>query len=139
MYRRVASSSIAIRLISHAALRSPQRSPAPSRAIGTPALYDQQAIEPFPQVVIGNSPYSAVGYGFRYGLTAWLECSTPATGCEVVSSPGAFGWTPWVDREHGYYAVLGMEIPPTGGPGVVSYAVSLAQALKPAILTALAP
>jgi serine-type D-Ala-D-Ala carboxypeptidase/endopeptidase len=110
-------------------------------AIGTPALFDQQAIAPYPNAVIGQSPYVAVGYDYRYGLAAWLECATPATGCAAISSPGAFGWTPWLDRVTGYYAILGMEIAGAGGggtDGVVSFSVHLAQDVKPAIAAALA-
>jgi hypothetical protein len=71
-----------------------------------PALFDAQTIDPYPDAAIGNSPAES---DIRYGLTAWLECSTPATGCSRISSAGAFGFTPWVDREAGYYAILGME------------------------------
>jgi serine-type D-Ala-D-Ala carboxypeptidase/endopeptidase len=70
-----------------------------------PQIFDTQAIEPYPDVVIGKSPAPAL----RYGLTAWLECSTPQTGCHRISSPGAFGFTPWIDRDAGYYAILGMQ------------------------------
>ncbi|HWO22389.1 MAG TPA: serine hydrolase domain-containing protein [Kofleriaceae bacterium] len=110
-------------------------------AIGTPALFDQQAIAPYPGAVIGQSPYVSVGYDYRYGLAAWLECATPAAGCATISSPGAFGWTPWLDRAAGFYAILGMEIAGTGGgtDGVVSFSVHLAQELKPAITAALGP
>jgi hypothetical protein len=54
---------------------------------------------------------------FRYGLSAWLECATPAEGCHKMSSPGAFGFTPWIDRENGYYAILGMEYESAQGFG----------------------
>jgi len=70
-----------------------------------PQIFDTQSIEPYPHVVIGKSPAP----GLRYGLTAWLECSTPETGCHQISSPGAFGFTPWIDRDAGYYAILGMQ------------------------------
>ncbi|HEY4365735.1 MAG TPA: serine hydrolase domain-containing protein [Steroidobacteraceae bacterium] len=69
-------------------------------------IFDTQAIAPYPNAVIGHSP---APNGMRYGLTAWLECDTPATGCATISSPGAFGFTPWLDRDTGYYAILGME------------------------------
>jgi CubicO group peptidase (beta-lactamase class C family) len=100
------------------------------------ALFDAQGREPYPGVVIGNSPMSALAYDFRYGLTAWLECITPATGCNMLSSPGAFGWTPWVDRDGGYYAIIGMEVA-DAREGVVNFSVALAQELKPAIRRAL--
>jgi CubicO group peptidase (beta-lactamase class C family) len=101
------------------------------------ALMDLQAVEPFPDVTVAASPMADLGLDFRYGFGVWLECATPATGCATVSSPGAFGWTPWLDRERGYYAILGMEL--AGGPeeGVVDFSVSLAQDLKPAIEAAL--
>jgi CubicO group peptidase (beta-lactamase class C family) len=69
-----------------------------------PDIFDTQTIDPYPNAVIGNTP----GGDLRYGLTAWLDCSTPDTGCSVISSPGAFGFTPWLDRDTGYYAILGM-------------------------------
>ena len=56
----------------------------------------------------------------------------------MLSSPGAYGFTPWIDREHGYYAILGMELEPSD-EGVVGFAVALQQKLKalvPAMLRA---
>jgi hypothetical protein len=66
-------------------------------------------------------------------LTAWLECSTPATGCATISSPGAFGFSPWLDREAGYYAIIGMEIPNSD----VGFLAEFRQELKPLIEAAL--
>jgi CubicO group peptidase (beta-lactamase class C family) len=71
------------------------------------SIFDTQAIAPYPDAVIGSSPS---GLNVRYGLTAWLECNTPTTGCASISSPGAFGFTPWLDRSAGYYAILGMQL-----------------------------
>jgi len=105
-------------------------------SVGTTALFDAQAIEPYPNVVIGNTPVGALGLPYRYGLSAWLECTTPATGCARISSPGAFGFTPWVDRANGYYAIVAME---EGGltTGVVGFSVRLAVAVQPLIVDAL--
>jgi D-alanyl-D-alanine-carboxypeptidase/D-alanyl-D-alanine-endopeptidase len=100
------------------------------------ALFDAQAREPYPGVVVGTSPIAQLGLPYRYGLAAWLECTTPATGCATLSSPGAFGWTPWVDRDAGYYAIIGMEISESAS-GVVAFSVDLAQRLKPEIRRAL--
>jgi serine-type D-Ala-D-Ala carboxypeptidase/endopeptidase len=72
-----------------------------------PTIFDIQTIVPYPAAIIGTSP-SLINA--RYGLTAWLECDTPTTGCATISSPGVFGFTPWIDRATGYYAILGMEI-----------------------------
>jgi len=100
------------------------------------SLFTAQATEPYPNAVIGNSPVANTGFNFHYGLAAWLECPPPATNCTVLSSPGAFGFTPWFDREAGYYAILGMEVS-NSQDGVVSFAVTLAQDLKPLIRAAL--
>jgi D-alanyl-D-alanine-carboxypeptidase/D-alanyl-D-alanine-endopeptidase len=103
--------------------------------IGT-ALFAAQASEPYPNAVIGNSPFGATAYNFHYGLASWLECTPPAVACNVISSPGAFGFTPWIDRDGGYYAVLGMEVTESQS-GVVNFAVQLEQELKPLIRVAL--
>jgi len=100
------------------------------------ALFTAQGTEPFPDAEIGSSPFQAVGLNFHYGLASWLECPPPASNCGVVSSPGAFGFTPWVDRDGGYYAILGMEVTESQS-GIVAFAVQLAQDLKPLIREAL--
>jgi CubicO group peptidase (beta-lactamase class C family) len=97
-----------------------------------PSLFDAQAIAPFPEAEIGRTP--ARPASLRYGLTAWLECSTPATGCDTLSSPGAFGFVPWLDRAKGYYAILGMQVPNDVARG---FAVALHQELRPLIEQAL--
>lgn len=102
-----------------------------NRLIGE-SLFDAQSSEPYPDAEIGNSPFAAVALDFHYGLANWLECAPPAVNCDVQSSPGAFGFTPWVDRESGYYAILGMEITDSQSE-VVSFAVQLEQRLKPLI------
>lgn len=99
-------------------------------------LFTDQAKAPYPSAVIGESPMQQAGYPFLYGLTAWLECDTPATGCAVLSSPGAFGFTPWIDRDTGYYAIIGTLNTNSSGK-VVKASIDAAQALKPAIRTAL--
>lgn len=106
-----------------------------SVTLGTPALFDEQAREPYPGVVIGSSPAQSQGWAFRYGLAAWLQCTTPATGCAVLSSPGAFGFTPWINRDAGYYATIAME--EVIGSGA-AFGTALAVLLEPHIRTALA-
>jgi D-alanyl-D-alanine-carboxypeptidase/D-alanyl-D-alanine-endopeptidase len=98
--------------------------------VGTPALFDAQAREPFPGVTIGYTPFAAA----RYGLGSWVMCERPAMGCAVVSSPGAFGFTPWLDRDAGYYAILGMELSGvTADDRPAEFAVALMQELQPLI------
>jgi hypothetical protein len=100
-------------------------------------LFDLQTIEPFPNLTIGNSPAQALGFPIRYGLAAWLECTTPQAGCQSISSPGAFGFTPWIDRQSGYYAILGMELS-SNSNGIVSFAMTLKEQLRPLIVSAMA-
>lgn len=100
------------------------------------ALFTEQGTEPYPDAVIGASPFTAISVDFHYGLAGWLECTPPAVDCGVVSSPGAFGFTPWVDRGGGYYAIIGMEVNESQS-GVVNFSVALAQQLKPLIREAL--
>ena len=100
-------------------------------ALLAPAIFDTQTIDPYPDAAIGKSPSGS----FRYGLTAWLECSTPQTGCPVISSPGAFGFTPWLDRATGYYAILGMF---DSNNSQDHFGSRLEQQLEPLIIDALA-
>lgn len=95
-------------------------------------LFIEQGIAPFPNSEIGITPSPEPDV--RYGLTAWLECDTPETGCDKISSPGAYGFTPWVDRGHEYYAILGMEFPIRGNVGL---GIDIEQKLQPLIEEAL--
>jgi CubicO group peptidase (beta-lactamase class C family) len=99
------------------------------------SLIEQMGKDPYPMAVTGFSPYDNFGLPREYGLTAWLECATPTTGCNDITSPGAFGFTPWIDRDAGYYAIIGMEV---DGFGEVSeFSVKLSLTLRPLIKTAL--
>jgi hypothetical protein len=100
------------------------------------ALFSAQGTEPYPAATIGVSPYAGIGLDYHYGLGSWLECAPPAVNCDVVSSPGAFGFTPWVDRGGGYYAIIAMEVTESQS-GIVEFSVDLAQDLKPLIRAAL--
>jgi CubicO group peptidase (beta-lactamase class C family) len=45
----------------------------------------------------------------RYGIGVWREVSDSASGRAIeVSSPGAFGFIPWIDRDRGLVGVLTM-------------------------------
>jgi D-alanyl-D-alanine-carboxypeptidase/D-alanyl-D-alanine-endopeptidase len=100
-------------------------------ALLAPEIFDIQTKLQYPDSTIGSTPAQL---DVRYGLTAWLECDTPQDGCATISSPGAFGFTPWLDRETGYYAILGMEIPFEDNRGL---AVAIEGQLKPLIEDAL--
>jgi CubicO group peptidase (beta-lactamase class C family) len=102
--------------------------------IGTPALFEAQSREPFPGVAIGYTPFADA----RYGLGSWLLCEQPAAGCPVIASPGAFGFTPWLDRDAGYYAILAMELSGvTEDNRPAAFAVQLMLDLQPLIRTQL--
>ncbi len=102
------------------------------------ALFTAQATEPYPKAEIGNSPVGRLGLEYHYGLANWLECPPPAVNCGVQSSPGVFGFTPWVDRPGGYYAILALDVDVTGRTGVLPFSVKLAQQLQPLIRGAIA-
>jgi len=79
---------------------------------------------------------------WHYGFGFWKECDAPvySAACEaeqVISSTGAFGFTPWVDFKRGYWAIIAIEesAGQTPSPGNVS--VTLEQALQPLIADAL--
>ena len=103
----------------------------------SPALVDRIFVAPFADVVMGQMPDLAINLEFGYGLGAWLECDRPVEGCDVISSPGLFGFTPWVDRANDYMAILGME---AGGiaAGATEFSLTLAQDLQPLIIAELA-
>ena len=105
--------------------------------INNASLFQQQRVDQYPAALIRFSPMAATGRAYRYGLTTWLECNAPASGCASISSPGAFGFTPWLDRDAGYYAIIGMELSGLDG-GVAAFSVDLQDALRPAIIAGLA-
>src|SRR3546814_14671070 len=55
-------------------------------------------------------PASTVNW--EYALGSFVECDTPSACAtsKINSSPGAYGWTGWIDRETGYYALIATEI-----------------------------
>lgn len=77
----------------------------------------------------------ALGH-LRYSWSSWINCPGAESPCENVTSPGAFGFTPWVDRDSGYYAVLAMESDGLDGPG---FSVPLMELIRPQIESLLAP
>jgi CubicO group peptidase (beta-lactamase class C family) len=51
---------------------------------------------------------------WNYSLGHWVE-SDPATGDNTFSSPGAFGFYPWIDKTKTYYGVLARKSDPGSG------------------------
>ena len=79
-----------------------------------------------------NSPMGSTS-SWHYALASWRECDGPvySGGCaaeSVVSSPGAFGWTPWIDFGRGYWGLVAMRDAPGSRNGV-----ALEQELQPLV------
>lgn len=81
---------------------------------------------------------------WHYALASWRECDlsffSGACATDVtLSSPGAFGWTPWIDFHNGYYALIAHEdanVLDTSSS--LSEALQLEQSLQPLIERVLA-
>jgi len=93
--------------------------------------FTQQRTAGLPRVFV---PAGAVNW--EYALGSFVECATPAACAtsKVNSSPGAYGWTGWIDRETGYYGLIATEIS-TGGD---RKGVELEQEMQGLIKTAIA-
>ncbi|MEL7489363.1 MAG: serine hydrolase domain-containing protein [Pseudomonadota bacterium] len=81
---------------------------------------------------------------WRYGFGFWKECDLPAydATCEaeqIISSPGGFGFTPWVDFVNGYWAIIAMEEIALTTAQPTPESVALEQALQPILVEALSP
>lgn len=69
---------------------------------------------PSETVSLTSSPLSRQAYEWHYGFGLWREClaETWQAECDehiIVSSPGAFGWYPWIDVNNGYYGVIAVQ------------------------------
>jgi CubicO group peptidase (beta-lactamase class C family) len=94
---------------------------------------------------IGNLPIlfrpsaSAQFGDWHYALGAFVECDEPVFDAScmeraIYSSPGSFGWTPWIDRQTGYWGLIARR----GARNSADVAVELQQQLQPLIEEALA-
>lgn len=89
-----------------------------------------------------NSPATDQGRDWRYGLGYWVECGLAVydDACAetpTISSPGAFGFTPWIDFEHQYYGVIAIEEAIVDGQTGGEVSTALEQELQPLIEAAL--
>ncbi len=92
-------------------------------------------------VTFAFRPGSSSTTDWHYAAASWYECDfapfdSRCAASHIISSPGLFGWTPWIDFDNNYYAVIAMEGPNTGDSSGVS--VALEQRLQPLIVAALA-
>ncbi|WP_342248996.1 serine hydrolase domain-containing protein [Sphingomonas sp. OTU376] len=92
-----------------------------------------------PVAILANN-----GSQWEYAQGSWVECefgtggANYATQCandKINSSPGAWGFTPWIDRKNGYWAVIATEDHDNGA----EKGVELEQVLQPLMVTALQP
>lgn len=79
---------------------------------------------------------------WRYGWGFWKECSAPnySSVCNerpLISSAGAFGFTPWIDFDRGYWAVIVTEEPLNRGFDPAQLSIALELQLQPLITGAL--
>lgn len=78
--------------------------------IGRSNFLNTESIANLTQSRTHNLPvYSAppqASDSIQYGLGTWLEHQDQPL---IISSPGAFGFTPWVDFENGYFGVVMVE------------------------------
>jgi len=95
------------------------------------ATFTQQRTAGLPRVFV---PAGAANW--EYALGSFVECATPSACAtsKVNSSPGAYGWTGWIDRETGYYGLIATEIS-SGGD---RKGVELEQEMQGLIETAIA-
>jgi len=75
---------------------------------------------------------------WHYAFGAWLECDEPTfiqscADARIYSSPGAFGWTPWLDLSNGYFGLIARE----GTIGSAPITTAFEQELQPLILQAI--
>ena len=72
---------------------------------------------------------------WHYGFGFWKECDGPSYTDEcddapIISSPGARGWTPWIDFESGYWAIIALDEQRRAGFRPASVSVGLEQELQ---------
>jgi serine-type D-Ala-D-Ala carboxypeptidase/endopeptidase len=109
------------------------------RALGSLTTFqgDQTASVSF---IFRPPAVTAVG-DWHYAAASWRECdalvwNATCAASKTISSPGKFGWTPWIDFDNGYYAIIAMEGDLNVDSSVIS--VALEQRLQPLIVAALA-
>ncbi|MDA0992064.1 MAG: serine hydrolase [Proteobacteria bacterium] len=97
-----------------------------------------------PPVVIGSRPPAIDNNNvdFRYALGHWRECAQPTwdSSCDsrrLSSSPGAFGWNPWIDFDNGDYGIIAMQENQVDGGSPTDATLAFSIALRPFIEAAL--
>ncbi len=89
-------------------------------------------------VSFGSRPAGLDTLDWHYGFGFWKECDdlSYTTACDdnpIISSPGAFGFTPWIDFERGYWGIVAIEEVLIGGRPASQISVELQQNVQPII------
>ncbi len=74
-----------------------------------PATVEWMFVERTVGLPPADVPPTVVGTGFGYAFGMWVEARDGAGAATVLSSPGAFGFTPWLDLADGYYGIVMVE------------------------------
>lgn len=95
-------------------------------------------------VTFGSRPDGLDALDWHYGFGFWKECDdlSYTSACDAnptISSPGAFGFTPWIDFDAGYWGIIAMEETVIGGQAASMVSVELEQQVQPLIEAALTP
>lgn len=69
-----------------------------------------------------NAAFSPIPEGWHYSITHWVEDDPDTAGDGAFSSPGAFGFYPWIDATKTYYGILSREAAQVGGGEQSGYA-----------------
>lgn len=85
-------------------------------------------------IVCATAEYSPIPEAWNYSAGHWVE-DDPATGDGTFSSPGAFGFYPWIDSTKTYYGVLARE---DTGIGIAFASVECGRSIRKAFVTGVA-
>jgi serine-type D-Ala-D-Ala carboxypeptidase/endopeptidase len=91
---------------------------------------------PYADATIVWSPMRAAGFDYDYGFGSWRMCAGQPQSCARISSPGLYGFTPWIDQDAGYYAIVAME---SNSDAVSVFSTTIAETLAPMISAVLNP
>lgn len=92
-------------------------------------------------IVKPAAPGGRIG-DWHYATGVWLECDDAVFSARcaqepIISSTGAWGWTPWVDLRNQYWGLLAIVQPPNATfPSPAITAIDLEQQLQPLIVPA---
>lgn len=81
-----------------------------------------------------TAAYSPAPLAWHYGYAHWIE-DEPGTGDGAFSSPGAFGFYPWIDASKQYYGILARYVI---GAGAYVDSANCGRLLRKAFLTGVA-